>query len=406
MAEHVRGQSAAEIIVDFNHGREPERLAMKYRAMRTNAFVFLRGTAHLYHRRYTDAGLDRTAPLAWSCNDLHLENFGTYLADNGLSYFDINDFDEAALAHADWDIIRLVTSLLVAAKPLEIGRGPATSLAKIMIETYAREMIAGKPRWLERKTADGPIGDLIDGLRKRDDVAFLDRRTVFKKGARRLDIDGKRTLPVDKKQRQALEAFFQTIPTDTLPKTYFQVLDAARRVAGTGSLGLDRYAVLAEGEGSPNRNILFDLKAAAPSAVVEFLGTPQPAWRSDAERVVTLQSRCQAVTPAFLRSVTFDKKPFLLKMLQPTADRLELARLAKDEPAMTRAVGSMAALAAWAQLRSSGRQKSAPADDLIAMAGATGFKASVLERARVMANTAEADFDAYATAFDTGLPTE
>ena len=31
----------------FNRGREAERLAMKYAAMRGDAFAFLRGTCHL-----------------------------------------------------------------------------------------------------------------------------------------------------------------------------------------------------------------------------------------------------------------------------------------------------------------------------------------------------------------------
>ena len=38
----------AQTIADFNRGRDPDRLAMKYRNMRTSPFVFLRGTCHLF----------------------------------------------------------------------------------------------------------------------------------------------------------------------------------------------------------------------------------------------------------------------------------------------------------------------------------------------------------------------
>ena len=37
----------AQTIASFNTGRDPERLAMKYKLMRSSPFVFLRGTCHL-----------------------------------------------------------------------------------------------------------------------------------------------------------------------------------------------------------------------------------------------------------------------------------------------------------------------------------------------------------------------
>ena len=43
--------NVAETIRNYNAGRDPDRLAMKYANMRTNAFVFLRGTCHLFYQR-------------------------------------------------------------------------------------------------------------------------------------------------------------------------------------------------------------------------------------------------------------------------------------------------------------------------------------------------------------------
>ncbi len=85
MASQQRGSptSAADLIAAHNAGREPERLAMKFAQMRATAFAFLRGTAHLFHRRMTDVGIAPAGPPAWSSGDLHLENYGTYLGDNG-----------------------------------------------------------------------------------------------------------------------------------------------------------------------------------------------------------------------------------------------------------------------------------------------------------------------------------
>jgi len=92
----ARERRIAERLKAFNQGREPGRLAMKYKAMNKDAFAFLRGSCHLFYEDWPkDSPLDAT-PAAWICGDLHLENFGSYKGDNRLVYFDINDFDESA----------------------------------------------------------------------------------------------------------------------------------------------------------------------------------------------------------------------------------------------------------------------------------------------------------------------
>ena len=91
----------------FNADREPERLAMKYRAMRGGAFAFFRGTCHLFYEDLPRGSSLDASPSAWISGDLHIENFGVYKGDNRLAYFDLNDFDEACLAPASWELARL-----------------------------------------------------------------------------------------------------------------------------------------------------------------------------------------------------------------------------------------------------------------------------------------------------------
>src|SRR5471030_1659035 len=83
-----------------NQDRDPQLLRMKYQKMAQSAFLFLRGADHLFYDALPDQPLFRGAPLAWACSDLHVENFGSYKGDNRQVYFDINDFDEGALAPA------------------------------------------------------------------------------------------------------------------------------------------------------------------------------------------------------------------------------------------------------------------------------------------------------------------
>ncbi|HMY07323.1 MAG TPA: DUF2252 family protein, partial [Accumulibacter sp.] len=65
----------ARIISDFNVGRDPERLAIKYHNMRADPFVFLRGTCHLFYQHLPSLEILRNAPIIWQCGDLHLQNF-------------------------------------------------------------------------------------------------------------------------------------------------------------------------------------------------------------------------------------------------------------------------------------------------------------------------------------------
>ncbi len=393
-------QSAYDRVLAFNAGREPERLALKLKAMRAEPFRFLRGACHLFYARMSEAKIAPDGPAAWCCGDLHLENFGTYCGDNGLTYFDLNDFDEGVLAPAGWDIVRLATSVLVAAPGLAIKKADALDLARRAIEAYRAELALGKARWIERRTSDGVIGDLMGALARRDPAKFLNKRTLLKKGARQLIVTGDKMLPIADKERGLLADLMKTCPAFPDEPRFFKLIDAARRIAGIGSLGLPRYVLLVEGFGSPDDNLLLDLKAAIASAVVPFSPCKQPAFVSQAHRVAAVQTRCQAITPNLLRAVTLADAPFLLKELQPTGDRLDLAAVANDRAAFGRALDTMGALSAWSQLRSAGRGGADNADALIAFAGDKNAGAAILKTARQLEATTLADWQDYSRGYD------
>ena len=400
-AVEIVTKSVADIIDAYNGGREPERLALKQNAMRANAFAFFRGTAHLFWQRVQEGGVDATAPAAWCSGDLHLENFGTYLGDNKLIYFDVNDFDEAAKAPCDWEILRLLASLAIAAPALGIGKSDLKTFMQASADAYVSALATGKSHWIERRLASGAIGDLISALKSRDQARLLDRRTKKVKGRRLLDVPSARALPITEAERAKLAKFATSLGKQFGNPAYFEMLDGARRIAGTGSLGLQRYVLLIAGTGSADGNVLLDLKLAAASSLPENTRVKQPHWANEAERVVVSQRRCQAVSPQYLEAVTFDGQPFLLKELQPSADRLDLARIAKGKGGLSDVMQTMGRLSAWAQLRSSGRDGSATPDDL--MAFAKGPKAQVerlLSTARALADVTLQDYTSYCQAYD------
>ncbi|MDR3392752.1 MAG: DUF2252 domain-containing protein [Sulfuriferula sp.] len=387
-------------IQHFNSGREPERLALKYRNMRLNPFVFLRGTCHLFFDRLPRERVLERAPATWLCGDLHLENFGSYKGDNRLVYFDVNDFDEAALAPCTWDLVRCLSSILVGAASMSVARPAALVLCSTFLGGYTAALASGKARWIERDTADGLIGQLLDSQRNRLRPQFLDSRTERKGKQRRIRLDGKKALPVSDKQRNKITTFMEGFAKQQADPQFYNVLDIARRIAGTGSLGVDRYIILVEGKGSPDRNYLLDLKQALPSSLTPHLTDRQPRWQTEAHRIVALQQRMQAVSMAFLHPVAIGKKSYVLRALQPDEDRVVLDGAHDTLQHLEGVVRSMGELVAWAQLRSGGRNNSAIIDTLIDFAQQKKWQQSLLDIAIHCSMQTEQDWQIYAEAFD------
>ena len=387
-------------IRSFNAGRDPERLQMKYAAMRDSAFEFLRGTCHLFYGRLPREGVLKSAPLAWSCGDLHLENFGSYKGDNRLVYFDVNDFDESALAPASWDLLRLLTSLRVGADSMSLSKAQAEGLCQTLIDAYASALIQGKAYWVERDTAQGLVRGLLDGLRDRQRASFLDSRTVLKGKKRLLRVDGKKALPASAAQRAVVTDFMQAFAQSQATPDFYDVLDVARRVAGTGSLGVDRFAILVRGKGSPDGNYLLDLKQTLPSSLEPHLRVVQPKWKTQAHRAVELQRRLQAVSMAFLHPVMLTEQACVLRALQPSEDRVTLDRSRHSRAEFEQVIATMGQLVAWAQLRSAGRDGSATADELIAFGQRKKWKEQLLQASGDCAAQVRKDSATYDEAYD------
>ena len=387
-----------ERIEVFNRGRRPELVARKYRAMSRDPFVFFRGTAHLFWEDWVSVGgaaLD-DAPLAWCCGDLHLENFGSYRGDNGLAYFDLNDFDEAALAPATRDAARFLTSVRLAAESLGLAPYTVRELETSFLDGYAGALATGKARWIERSIATGWIRDLLRSVENRTQRQLLDERTIVRDGRRRLRIDDKRTFKLAVAERRRVAGSVVRFATHQPDPGFYRVLDVVGRIAGTGSLGVPRYSVLIRGQGARDERIL-DVKAARPSALAVHLESSladrQPSKGNHAERVIQTQRRMQAIPPALLSGVTVGSRPFVVRELQPVADRLDLAAWDRRVGRLRRAVATMGELTAWAQLRGASQGGADGVDALISFARSTPTRRRLLAFARDYAKRARADWE-------------
>lgn len=374
-------------ITSNNAGRDPERLAMKYVKMTLSPFIFLRGACHLFYDYLPDSPIFCNAPLAWCCGDLHFENYGSYKGDNRLVYFDINDYDEAALAPATWDMIRLLTSVQCGAHALNATHAEALVASRSCLEAYRNALINGKPLWVERETSNGMVNALLTDLQKRERSHFLDKRTDRKSHRRTLKIDSIKALPASDSQKRIVGAFMSNFASLQSDPGFFEVLDIARRIAGTGSLGVERFVVLVEGKGSPDGNYLLDIKEAKPSALaphLERLGIRQPDWQDEASRVVTVQNLMQSVNHAFLHPVKLGGLSCILRGLQPSEDRVAIGEWGKKLDKLMEVAAAMGHILAWDQLRASGRSGATCADELIAFARHGAWVTEMLDAATEM----------------------
>jgi len=362
-------------------------------------FSFFRGTAHLF---WEDLGAHASAlaesPVVWACGDLHLENFGAFQGSNGLSYFDLNDFDEAALAPAAWEVSRFVTSVFVASPALRLTRDDANDLVKVFLDAYQAALVRGKPLWIERTSATGMVPTLLDRVKRRKRASLIASSTKRYKGRRRIEIDGKHTLPPTADQQEDVARWLAAFAKSQDSPKFFEILDVACRVAGVGSLGLDRYVILVRGDGGRDGNALLDAKQAPPSSLAKYDTQRQPVWKSEPDRIISIQHRMQAMAPALLDAVRIGHGGYVLRELQPSKDRLTL-KDAKGHPRHLRpAIETMGRLTAWAQLRSSGREGSAIIDELIAFAHGGNWQRGLIDYARTYAKQVDRDHKQFVAA--------
>jgi uncharacterized protein (DUF2252 family) len=394
----------AERIKNFNSNRLPAYTALKYQSMAENPFRFYRGTCHLFYEDLSHNNALPAYPLSWICGDLHLENFGSYKGENRLVYFDLNDFDESVLAPATWEVSRMITSIFTGFDALGIKKKDAIQNAQLFLRIYSETLTKGKAKYLEHETANGIVRIFLEKIAERRQKDLVRQRTVEgKNGSLQFRIDHVRLFPLEKSLRKALITHLsQMLHQYPLLTGRFRVIDAAFRVAGTGSLGVRRYVFLLRNIKDPKKHLLIDMKQAVPSSLLPWLTTPQPAWASEAERVVAIQHRMQNINPALLSVTLFNDDAYVIKEMQPVADKISFLVIRDRFKDIACVVEDMAFLTASAMLRSAGRQGAALPDELIAFGTDTHWQQGLIDYSTAYAAQVRKDYSAYFKEYKAG----
>lgn len=313
------------ILAAQNELRVPDLVPLRVERMAASPFTFYRGTAALMAADL--AASPNSGILVASCGDAHVSNFGFYASPERELVFDLNDFDEAAWAPWEWDLKRLLTSVVIG--------GRATGRAEAVVEHACRTAITAYRRALRAAAASSPTEryfahftvdaarQLLDGASRKAIVRATkqaQRRTSLRAVQRLTESDdqGRRRFIAAPPTMTAvgpeiLESvlarfhdFMASVPADiALLFSQYAVTDVARRVVGVGSVGTRCYLVLLQ-DGDDN-TLLMQPKQAGRSVLVEYGGIAQPTelaslieTHGEGARVVAMQHVLQALSDPFL----------------------------------------------------------------------------------------------------------
>jgi uncharacterized protein (DUF2252 family) len=155
--------------------------------MLASPFAFLRGSAVIM--AHDLATTPRTGLTVQACGDAHLGKFGVFGTPERNLVFDVNDFDETLPGPWEWDVKRLSTSTILAARNLRFGRPDATAIARSAVRSYRlrmRELASAGPLdvWYDRIDVAAVLAiarqDRAKDLRHQLRVAKVRQRTSLR----------------------------------------------------------------------------------------------------------------------------------------------------------------------------------------------------------------------------------
>jgi len=381
-------------IVSYNAKRNKNFVHLKYKAISENPHRFFRGTNHLFVEHIAKESVLNNVPFTWNCGDLHMENFGSYKGSSGLVYFDINDFDEACIAPCTVDLVKLCTSIFLAGQELNFSEKESLSICHSFIESYTKTVLIGHASRIENATAKGIIKTFFDKVEKRKPKAFLKDRIYKQNKKVYIKTDFRKYYPLATSEKKLLEKmFYKWVEENKHDKNLFTFIDAAFRIAGTGSLGLNRYCILVK-DNEKSNYILFDVKQADKIVLEKLYPSKQIKYKSEAHRVVHAQNRMNDTAPAGFTTIQVKKEYYILKKHRPQEDKFTLLDFKNEKVDFTKLVNQLGRLLAWAQLRSSGLDSTASGDELIKFATTNKIDA-VIPCAKKMYKLVLADYKSY-----------
>ena len=409
--------------------RIPALISLKYERMAESPFSFFRGAVPVM--AYDLSLSPNTGLINQICGDAHIRNLGAYAAPDGRLVFDINDFDETIQGPFEWDLKRLATSLILAARQGGAEGNSDREAARTFLRRYCRftrsfaemtvleiaqfqvhrlrdvEPVSGILGKAERSTPMHTLEALTEprgltirtrnaeGELHRGKPAFIPNRAENIKKKRSGESPERvfRSAPpiLERVTGKAAQRILEGLTTyrDSLQPErqhfldLFRPLDVAFKVVGTGSVALRDYCVYLQGNGSGD-TLFLQIKEERASAYTPYIaGTPID--HHHGRRVVDGQRAMQLQSDPFLGWTSIDGRDYLVRQLNDHKASIDLEDL------------SGAALIAYAtvcgEILARGHARSGDACALAGYIGRTArFEEAVLKFASAYADQTERDW--------------
>lgn len=406
-------RDASGILDEQNSTRVPELLPLRRERMSESAFAFYRGTAAVMA---ADLAADpHSGIVVASCGDAHVANFGFYASPQRSLVFDLNDFDEAGWAPWEWDVKRLVTSIVVGGQSTSRDDDVIRTAALAATRAYARSMaaaVARSPldRYFEHFDVDAAIAAMDPASRRvlrsaaRDATRRTSNRAVRKltetgpDGRLRFIERPPTMVRADPEIAATVVPMTREYETSTnvdiaLLTSQYDPVDVCLRVVGVGSVGTRCYVVAFEdGDGHA---LILQAKEAVRSVLEQFGGIAQP--RSLATivergghgaRVVALQRVLQGVSDPFLGHVQTGERDLYVRQFHDMKGGIDVATI--DDAPFVRYAASCGVTLARAHSQS---PRAAEVAGYIGNGRIVGE--SILEWSYAYAQTSRDDYAAY-----------
>ncbi len=347
------------LLEEQNTTREPDLVPVRHGRMMVSPFTFYRGAAKIMAADLKDtpvAGLG-----VQLCGDAHLSNFGMFASPERRLLFDLNDFDETLPGPFEYDVKRMAASITIAARNNGFSTTDARAVTLAAVAAYREAMaefaqMSTMDLWYSHYDEDrlqalihGAVAEVSTEAKKatkakagkKKEQKDASQEKIARKAAKRAEknlakahtrdsvqalsklcevVDGRYRIvsqpPVIVPARD-LAATYGMSPDEVMPMIHdqlrayratlqydrrlllekFQVVDAARKVVGVGSVGTRAFIVLLQGR-DEHDPLFLQVKEATASVLEAYL--PKSRFRQHGERVVQGQRLMQAASDIYL----------------------------------------------------------------------------------------------------------
>ena len=298
--------------------RLEDLVPVRYGRMLTSPFAFLRGSAIVMAEDLSHTPASGLQVQA--CGDAHLLNFGIFATPERNVVFDLNDFDETLPGPWEWDLKRLAASFVIAGRHRGFTPAQIRLAALAVTRSYGlrmREFAAMRhiDVWYSRIDVDTVLAAISGDMRKqvergvakarlRDHLQAQAKLTEVAGGRRRIKDSPPIVIRVgdDVLRSDLITGAFTDYLTTLQPDRrhllgHYQLIDAARKVVGVGSVGTRCFIALFTGKHEDDP-LFLQIKEATPSVLERHL--KKSAYKNHGQRVVEGQRLTQAASDAFL----------------------------------------------------------------------------------------------------------